>query len=148
MKKTICKISYENKNIGVGFFCKIPFPDDNYLLSVLIANNHIVKESVLKSEKISLSINSKEFKDIKLKDRIKFTNLKYDLAIIEIKGEDGICDKENYLEIDTTDYKENEKYLNYTIYMLNYPENKNISVSYGILNEISNNKYNYAHFCS
>ena len=100
MKKTICKISYENKTLGDGFFCKIPFPDNNYLLSVLITNNHIVNESILKSIKISLSINSNEFKDINLKDRIKFTNEKYDLTIIEIKGEDGIINQDNFLELD------------------------------------------------
>jgi hypothetical protein len=148
MKKTICKISYENKIIGIGFFCKIPFPDNNYLLSVLITNNHIVNESILEGEKISFSINSNEFKEINLRDRIKFTNKEYDLTIIEIKGDEIINNKENFLELDTNDYKENEKYLKNTIYMLNYPENKNISVSYGIVNDISNNKYNFTHFCS
>ena len=148
MKKTICKISYENSIIGIGFFCKIPFPDNNYLLSVLITNNHIINESILESEKISFSINSNEFKEIYLRDRIKFTNKEYDLTNIEIKEDEEINIKENFLEIDTNDYKENEKYIQNTICMLNYPENKNISVSYGIINDISNNKYDFTHFCS
>jgi len=148
MKKTICKLSYDEKYIGIGFFCKIPFPDDSSQLSVLITNNHIINESILDREKISFSINSNEFKEINLRDRIKFTNKEYDLTIIEIKGDDGIYDRDNYLELDTSNYKENEKYIKNTVYMLNYPENKNISASYGIINDISNNKYNFTHFCS
>ena len=37
MKKKVCKINIGNKK-GIGFFCKIPFPDINNLLPVLITN--------------------------------------------------------------------------------------------------------------
>lgn len=29
---------------GTGFFCRIPFPDINHLLQVLITNNHVLGE--------------------------------------------------------------------------------------------------------
>ena len=46
MKKTLCKINRGNKK-GNGFFCKIPFRDDNNLLTVLITNNYIIDELIL-----------------------------------------------------------------------------------------------------
>ena len=48
MENCICKI-YQNERKGTGFFCKIPFPDKNNLLNVLITNNHILnKEKITK----------------------------------------------------------------------------------------------------
>ena len=32
---------------GTGFFCKIPFPNNNHLLPVLITNNHVMNELYL-----------------------------------------------------------------------------------------------------
>ena len=47
MKKSICKILLGKKK-GTGFFCKIPF--GNNLLPVLITNNHIIDEIILKEK--------------------------------------------------------------------------------------------------
>ena len=47
MKKKKCKINIKNKK-GIGYFCKIPFPNENNLLSVLIINNYIIDELILK----------------------------------------------------------------------------------------------------
>ena len=59
MKKSICKIYINNDNKGIGFFCKIPFPNNKYLLSVLITTNDIINESLLEKEKqIKISINN------------------------------------------------------------------------------------------
>ena len=43
MEKNICKINI-GKSQGTGFFCKIPFPDLNNMLSVFITNNHIINK--------------------------------------------------------------------------------------------------------
>ena len=85
MKKKVCKLNI-GRIKGTGFFCKIPFPDNNSLLPVLITNKHIIDELILKNEKIllSLSINNED-KEIELDNRIIFTNKKYDITIIEIK---------------------------------------------------------------
>ena len=99
MRNNICKI-YINGNNGTGFFCKIPFPDKNNLLTVFITNNHIINQDYLdKEENITISINNdKIIKTIKMKNIKKYTNEKYDITIIEIKkNEDNI---DNYLELD------------------------------------------------
>ena len=41
MEKLVCRILYKNKNIGTGFFCKIPTPGPKKNLTVLITNSHI-----------------------------------------------------------------------------------------------------------
>ena len=95
MEKNICKIKIR-ENQGTGFFCKIPFPDKNNMLKVLITNNHVINEDILykKDEKISIYIEKeKHFRKLNLNNRIKYTKKKeeYDITIIEIKEEeDGI----------------------------------------------------------
>ena len=82
------------------FFCKIPFPETDNLLSVLITNNHVIDESILENEKnkvILLLNNDNEIKEIKLENRIKFTNKEYDITFIELKENDGIT---KFLELD------------------------------------------------
>ena len=62
MKKKVCKINIGRKK-GTEFFCIIPYPNENNLLSVLITNNHIIDELILKNKKkLSISINNKEIK--------------------------------------------------------------------------------------
>ena len=43
MEKNICKIKIGNEQ-GTGFFCKIPFPNKDNMLPVLITNNHVINE--------------------------------------------------------------------------------------------------------
>ena len=70
----------DNGEKGRGFFCKIPFIN-NEELKVLITNNHLI---YLEMEKITKSINNEsETKEIKYK------NKKYDITIIKIKSEDN-----------------------------------------------------------
>ena len=69
MEKNICKIKI-GENQGTGFFCKIPFPDKNNMLKVLITNNHIINGDILykKDEKISIYIKQeKKLKELNLK---------------------------------------------------------------------------------
>ena len=119
MKNTLCIINIGNKK-GIGFFCKIPFLDNNNnLLTVLITNNNIIDEKILKNEKIIILINNKK-KEIELKNRIKYTNKKYDITIIEIKDKDKI---NNYLELDNN--KRNDKsYKGESIYIIYYSGKK------------------------
>ena len=46
MERTLCKINIQQIQ-GSGFLCKIPFPDRNNLLPVLITNNHIINKDIL-----------------------------------------------------------------------------------------------------
>ena len=45
MKKNICKIKVAQEQ-GTGFFCKIPFPNNENMLPVFITNNHIINEKL------------------------------------------------------------------------------------------------------
>jgi len=48
MKSKVCKIYLDSGN-GTRFFCKIKFPN-NKIIPVLITNNHVINESLLKNE--------------------------------------------------------------------------------------------------
>ena len=70
MKKNIFKISSDKGEKGTGFFCKIPFIN-NEKLKVLITNNHLIN---LEMEKITISINNEsEIREINLNNRIIYT---------------------------------------------------------------------------
>ena len=146
MKKNIFKISLDKGEEGTGFFCKIPFIN-NEELKVLITNNHVINLDN-ENEKITISMNNdSEIKEINLNNRIKYTNKEYDITIIEIKEEDNIKD---YLELDENIIKEgiNQLYINNPIYIIQYSEQKKLGVSYGILKGIFKEKeYNIKHSC-
>ena len=54
MKKYVCKICYKDGSKGTGPFCKIPFPNVENLLPVLITSNHVKDEPILIMIKIQL----------------------------------------------------------------------------------------------
>ena len=140
MNNSVCRI-YNNGN-GTGFFTKIPYKSK--LLPVLITNNHVInKDDILNNKKFSIYLNNdKKIKRIELdNNRLIYTNEKLDITIIEIKDNDNINNK--YLELDDEimnyiklNKKEDINYLsdiysNKSIYLINYPEDKNVVVSYG-----------------
>ena len=154
MKKMICRINIE-KDQGTGFFCKIPFPDKNNMLPVLITNNHIINQNILDKQNMKISVYIKESNDkkhIMLNDRKKYTNKDYDITIIEIKEKDNI---NNYLELDDiimngiiNNKNSNIEYEYESLYIIQYPNGK-LSVSYGILQNIfEDKKYDFQHKCS
>ncbi len=98
MNNCICKIEIGNMN-GTGFFCKIPFPNLNNMIPVLITSNLIInKNSYNKEENIDIDIkNENNIIELNLNKRMKYSNEQYGITIIEIKENDGI---NNYLEID------------------------------------------------
>ena len=122
MEKNIFKIRVNKNNEGTGFFCKIPFPDEENMLTVLITNNHIIDNETFKSADSYISIKIKEeieTRKLKLNNRMIYTNKDYDVTIIEIKESDEI---NNYLELDKDMILEiienkngDEDYLNKTI---------------------------------
>ena len=130
MEKNIFKIKIGDEQ-GTGFFCKIPY--NNKI--VLMTNNHVIDENI---NEINIKIKEeKESRIINLNNRIKYTNKEYDITIIEMNEKDNI---NNYLELDD---ELNEEYIDKTIYIIQYPENK-LSVSYGILENIyMDKKYNF-----
>ena len=154
MEKKICKIIAENTQ-GTGFFCKIPFPNKEHMLPVLITNNHIINDNFLRKENAKIKIDIKEeieLKEINLNNRLYFTDEFYDITIIGINKKDNI---NNYLELDDiimndilNNINKNKEYIYQTIYIIQYPENS-LSVSYGILQGIcEDKKYNIIHKCN
>ena len=151
LEKTVCKIHKSDGTKASGFLCRIPFPDKNRLLPVLITNNHILNKDDIqlnKSIKITLGDNEIE-KFIKLdKSRIVYTSsdVNIDVTIIEIKPKtDSFKD---FLEIDENIFATNYEdfYRKKPIYILQYPKGKESSHSEGVINNINNK--NIEHTCS
>ena len=156
MKYSICRINNHGKY--TGFFVKVPYKSK--ILPVLITTNHAINiDDILSNKNILLYINNdKAIKELKLDDnRLKYTNEKLDITIIEIKENE---DKLNvqYLELDdelinyfkqkkkeSPDYL-NNSYLNESIYLLNKTKTKDIFVSYGKL--LYTNNSNITHNCN
>ena len=125
MNNTFYKI--DNKDEYIGFFCKIEHK--NKSIPVLIINKY------MEEIKNSIIINNKSNK-IELID-ILYKNKDYSLTVIKINEDNNNI---KYIEIDDVLYK-NEPEMAYTkesVYILQYM--KNISVSYGIINEINKDK--------
>ena len=90
-KKAVCEIKL-SKGFGSGFFCKIPYTEnDNLLLPVLITNDHVLSKEILTSKNdIKIIING-ETKILSLKQRKIWNDKEMDFTCIEIKEkEDNI----------------------------------------------------------
>ena len=150
MKKSICKID-DKKGKGTGFFCLIPFKQKK--LKVLITNNHLIDEEILKNNKeLIIKLNDdKEERTLILNEKRKmYTNKDFDTTIIELLPEQD--DLENiciFLELDELVLKNNPSAKKKSIYITQYPNYTDIqkaSVSYGTLHEVSNNS-EIVHYC-
>ena len=152
MKNCVCKI-YNGKD-GTGFFIKIPYK--TIILPVIMTNNHVINENdIINNKMITISLNNEEeSKIIKIdKDRFFYTNEDLDVTIIEIKEEEDNIN--NFLELDEKINEclnmSNEEisiflkniYSNKSIYTLNYPEGKEVVVSYAQPPEILDKKINH-----
>ena len=70
------------------------------MLPVFITNNHLVNEEILNKDSGNIFFRVKEEKEMKkleFKNRKKYTNIEYDITIMESKEYDNII---NYLELD------------------------------------------------
>ena len=118
--------------IQMDFFCHIKYQNKNF--PFVIINNNTIKEDIIK-----VLIND-EIKTIKLGNR-GIIYQEYNISIIEI--EKNMDYNINYLELDNNIY-ENDSELNYykkSIYIINY--NNDISVTYGIINDINKPQLKY-----
>ena len=86
--------------------------------------------------------------DIKLdSSRKKYTSKQYDVTIIEIKEEDKVSDN-SFLNIDEQIYQDNPSafFAKKTVYVIQYPNYLNASVSYGLIKRI-NEDSDLEHLC-
>ena len=157
MENSLCNVKVKDCSC-TGFFCRIPFPDINNMLPVLITANQVIREELLNQNDAKIYItfkNDQNFIELNLNNRMKYTNREYDIAIIEIKDSDKI---NNYLDLDdyiiddilkednniNNIYKDQEQEL----YIVQYTCNK-LSVSYGALSRIDEDiNYEFYHKCS
>ena len=155
-KLYICKIKI-NIKFGTGFLCKIPFPDKNNCLSVLMTNHHVIqREMLLEEKKLEISFDDDKIKRIiNITPERKIYSIKkdksYDLTILEIyPEEDKIF---HFFEIETINIT--KKLENEPIYILQYPvitdgdgfiKSHKCSISYGKIVEINNDEI--FHDCS
>ena len=148
-EKSICKILFNNRQSGTGFFCSIPFRDKYHLLPVLMTNNHVLNQKDLNfGKKIKFSLNDNKIsKDIIIgKNRKTYTSEEYDITIIEIKKDDGL-DLNSFLDIDERIYKDNpnEIFRNTPAYLIYYPPENNAEYSNYFIHSISEDNYNLYH---
>ena len=143
--KAVCEINL-SKGIGSGFFCKIPYTENNnLLLPVLITSNHVLSRDLINSDNdIKITINGKK-KTIPLKQRKIWTDEKMEFTCIEIKEKEDNID--TFYNLDGNILKNNssnEYYLNKNviIFAIN-KENKQIGFSNGLIKRCKDNFFDY-----
>jgi V8-like Glu-specific endopeptidase len=156
-EKKICKIICSNSTgdivTGTGFFCSVVMDEwESLKMRVLITNNHVLNEDKIKfGKKIKFTTNDDEQNyEIEIdKERTIFTSKKYDITIIEIKKEDKI-QPDAFFEIDDSVFKPDYNYKNKIIYLLHYPNGKEMSFSQGTIKKVGKdeNDYEIFHLCS
>ena len=152
MKYSICKIITKEGH-GTGFFCKINpklFNKNKNIFNYkvfLITNYHIInKDNIINNQIIFTLYDDQIYRVLNFDvNRKTYFNKDFDIAIIEIKNTDEI---KYFLELDDGIFKEKsqEFYKRKSIYNISYPKNESVSVSYGILNHLNENKM--IHKCS
>ena len=137
--KSICIITLKN-GYGTGFFCKIPYPNDEHLFKCLITNNHVLKKNFFETNnEIKLEIDNISYSiDLNINRKI-WTNEEIDYTIIEIKKEDNI---EYFLTYDDNITRKSFSYKDYKdegIIVPTFMENRQLETDKGKVILSSNN---------
>ena len=150
MTHSLCKIYNNDKGCGTGFFCSINYSKKEPPLKALITNNHVLDINDIHPDKtIKITINDCVIsRTIEIGGKRKiYTNVDYDITIIEIKPTD-LLEFIKYLEIDEKVFEENIERKNKSVYIIRYPGNKtNSSNSHGQMT-ISEDLIQIDHKCS
>jgi hypothetical protein len=145
--KSICKISVSNL-IGTGFL--IVFQKGNKLINCLMTCEHVINEGIVKLKKeINISYDNEKMNiNIKLDDKERFIRnylyMNIDAIIIEIKKEEI---SEDFFLHPQTNY-ENKELINKSVYILQYPEGKELQYSKGNIKAINEYSYEITHLVS
>ena len=145
--KAVCEICISTNKFGSGFFCKIPYTqNNNLLLPVLITNNHVLSKNELESD-LKIKING-ETKIISLKGRKKWTDETIDFTCIEIKEEEDNIHTFFNLDDNVLDKNySNDCYLNHHVIIFAINKNdKQVGFSNGVIKQ--NEKSFFAYTCN
>lgn len=128
MNNSVCKIMHGNTR-GTGFFCKIPFPDQNNLLRVLVTVNHVL--DISKHKKVEFELNGLYNSILLDNSRLIYSSKKYDSVIIEIKKNE--LNTNYFLELDENINQNNLEniYLKKPVYILHYEYGEELKYSSG-----------------
>ena len=141
-KYAVCKIitriknkkENEKQNTGTGFFCEINergIP----IKKALFTNNHILGIENLQTNRDIVIEYLENIKVIKItENRKSYTSIKYDYTCVEIFESDGI---KKFFQIDKSIF-ENKRNILKEIFILHYPKGKQLSISYGKIQDINN----------
>ena len=126
------KINKKEGNYEIGYFIRLKDKSNQSYLT-LVTSPNVLKEIERNSLKLTLD---HEPKSLKLGD-IRYEDKKYGKAVIEIKESSDI---EYFFEIDedifANEEERNMKFNKDSIYIIQYDNKENMSVSYGIINDI------------
>ena len=141
-KKAICEINLPN-GYGSGFFCKIPYTEDNnHFIPALITCNHVLSKDLIKSNNINIILNG-QTKTLSLNQRKIWTDEIIDFTCIEIKEkEDNIY---TFFNLDDNVFT-NELYLNQNVIIYGINNNKiesKLVFSNGIIKNSKGCKFAY-----
>ena len=135
--EAICEVILTDGLFVSGFFCKIPYTQNNNLiLPVLITKNSVLSRYLLNCQDyINIIING-ETKVIPLKNRKIWTDEKIDFTCIEIKEEEDNIYTFFNLDDDVLDNKDsNDIYLNKKVVIFGInKDDKQIVFSNGLIN--------------
>ena len=148
MDKSVCKILKQNMK-GTGFICSIPFPSSSSSLPVLMTCYHVLGEKDLKNGKIiKLLFNNVEKVIIIDRTRRRFAKEEYDISIIELKEEDNIYFN-SLLEIEYDIFNDSKinDYKKKSIYIIHYPEGKEIQLDVDEIKNIDLENNEIDHLC-
>ena len=140
MNNCLYKIETNKGKSGITIFSYIKYL--NKQIPILITNYEIINEEYLANNtNINISKNN-ELTTINFGDT-KYLNKELDLAVVEIKVNEN--KKIYFLEPDECLY-ENDAEINFnrqTIYIINYKNENDITVSYGKIHSINDKEINY-----
>ena len=142
LKYCICKIN-EFQNVGIGFLCKLPYPNIWEYLPVLITNKNIINADKILNTKIDITFDEDKIeREIYITQKRKiFSSKKYNITILEIFPKNDKIDDSQFLEIDMNFWGINqglaESFISNTeitdknIYILQYVNGKDCSKIFG-----------------
>ena len=140
MENYLYKINEKEGNYEIGFFIRLKDEKDKSHLA-LVTSPNVLKNIDSNSLKLTLD---HEPKSLELGD-IRYEDKKYGKAVIEIKESSDI---EYFFEIDedifANEEERNMKFNKESICIIQYDNKDNISVSYGIINDICGKEIKYS----